>query len=194
MSRRIQTGAAAVQTSDPTGSADSPEFTFAETEGLAGSGKLSGPEELLRPLTLGIASPMETRIAAPTPPVEADGYLDRLVKYIPAEIIALYLGATNVVPIKDGSYWMALWIIAGITAACTPIYMYIATREKGQPTLWSQIIISSIAFPIWVFAIGGPFRCFGWYDQKQWIAAIIISFSTFMMGMYKPKPAPVAVS
>jgi hypothetical protein len=124
---------------------------------------------------------------------QGDTYLDRLVKYIPTEIIALYLGATNVVPHTAKSNEMiALWVIAALTAICTPIYMYYATKEPDQPTLWSQIVISSIAFPVWVFAIGGPFQVTwpNWYPDNKWIAAIVISFATFLLGIYQPTDSP----
>jgi uncharacterized membrane protein YoaK (UPF0700 family) len=183
VSRRIQVAAPppspAGEAVDPL--AEGSTVTFTETEGDLGP--------LSRPLTLGVASRSVTyaTTAAATP---GDDYLDRLLKYIPAEIIALYLGASNVVPAGDHSYSLALWIITGLTAVCTPVYMFFSTREAGKPTLWSQIIISSVAFPIWVFAIGGPFHSFKWYDQKRWVAAIVISFATFMVGMYIPKVTP----
>jgi hypothetical protein len=116
-----------------------------------------------------------------------DGYLDRLIKYIPAEIIALYLGAANVVPQTDHNRLTALWIIAGLAAVCTPAYMYFTTHKNDAPTLWSQIIISSIAFPVWVYAIGGPFEAtFSWYKDERWIGAIVIMFGTFLAGIYQP--------
>lgn len=121
---------------------------------------------------------------------DADGYIDRLLKYIPADIIALYLGVTNVVPQQDPSRDMALWIITVLVALCTPFYLYATTREQGEPTPWSQIAISSVAFPIWVFAMGGPFASLPWYEEKRWVAAVIISFFTFLVGTYKPRPAP----
>ncbi len=145
-------------------------------------------------LTLGAGAMPPAPSPAASSAVNADGYIDRLVKYIPTEIIALYLGATNVVPFKDPSRWTALWIITGLCVVCTPIYMYVATKSEGQPTLWSQIAISSIAFPVWVFAIGGPFRLFSWYDEKQWVAAIVITFGTFLAGLYKPEPAAASGS
>ncbi|HEY1502375.1 MAG TPA: hypothetical protein VGF88_22555 [Acidobacteriaceae bacterium] len=132
--------------------------------------------------------------AAPDNQNRGDDYLDRLVKYIPAEIIALYLGASNVVP---NTVWknevIALWVITAVTTICTPIYMRSATKDfKTQPTLWSQVIISSIAFPIWVFAMGGPFEVTWphWYPNNKWIAAIVISFATFLAGIYKPDTKP----
>jgi hypothetical protein len=61
--------------------------------------------------------------------------------------------SANVAPVD---HWTALWVITVLATACVPIYMYFATQERGKP-LWSQILVSSVAFPIWVFAIGGPF-------------------------------------
>jgi hypothetical protein len=121
-----------------------------------------------------------------------DGYIDRLLKYIPAEIIALYLGAANVVPVSDPSHphqqEIATWAIAALAALATPLYLYITTRKKGAPNVWSQIIIGSIAFPVWVFAIGGPFEMSwpSWYRQERWIGAIVIMFGTFLAALYEP--------
>jgi len=186
VSRRIQTGVAPqpAQRATPSAVEDLDQVTFTEFE--PASARTSLPE----PLLLGVESRFLSYSAPSAPHAESDGYLDRLIKYIPAEVIALYLGATNVVPTTDSSYWSALWIITVLTALCTPVYMYFVTKADHQPTLWSQIIISSVAFPIWVFAIGGPFRHFSWYNEKHWIAAIAISFGTFAIGIHKPKPAP----
>jgi hypothetical protein len=124
-------------------------------------------------------------------PKKPDDYLDRLLKYIPAEIIALYLAVTNAVPSTDRSYHLTLWIVFAVTVASTPIYMYFATQNRpAEPVLWSQIVISSVAFPIWVFAIGGPFRYLPWYEAKHWIAAVVISFVTFFAALYKPQHTP----
>jgi len=128
-------------------------------------------------------------------PQKPDDYLDRLMKYIPAEVIALDLGVTNAVPSNnpstDHGYHVTLWILFALTAVSTPIYMYFATTDHPhEPALRSQIIISSVAFPIWVFAIGGPFRYLSWYAGKHWIAGVVISFGTFFAALYKPRLTP----
>lgn len=179
MSRRIQTG--------PPPSAPAPE-----------SPELIRPEPVIvteedNSLLLGPGTFTEDAPApaAPAAAPPADDYVARLVKYIPAEIIALYLGVANVIPTTDPSYHLALWIVFGLVTACTPVYMFLVTREAGKPTLWPQVIISSIAFPVWVFAIGGPFAFFPWYAGKHWVAAIVITFATFLLGAYQPAaPAP----
>jgi hypothetical protein len=120
-----------------------------------------------------------------------DGYIDRLLKYIPAEIIALYLGVTNAIPPPLKAHRTAVWVVSVISALCVPLYMYLSTHKPNRPTLWSQIAISSIAFPLWVFAIGGPFALLPGYDNYRWVAAVTICFATFLFGLYAPAPPPL---
>ena len=162
--------------------------TFTESDEPGGSGAATGESLTLGAPSLrsGLISRTVSYATSATQADSADSYIDRLVKYIPSEIIALYLGVINVVPTQDSSYWFSLWIIAIVTTIITPIYMYFATSEPGEPTAWTQITVSSVAFPIWVFATGGPFTQFSWYKDKHWIAAVILTFSTFLIGIHKP--------
>jgi hypothetical protein len=48
--------------------------------------------------------------------------------------------------------------------------------------------LARVAFPVWVYAIGGPFELsFSGYKQERWIGAIIIMFGTFLAGLYQPQ-------
>lgn len=47
--------------------------------------------------------------------------------------------------------------------ALTPLYIWRATTEAGKPAAKAQIIVSTISFAVWVFALGGPFASLGWY-------------------------------
>lgn len=124
---------------------------------------------------------------------QTDGYVDRLLKYIPAEIVALYLGVINVIPAPQSDHKTALWVVSTISALCVPLYTYLATQKPNHEALWSQILISSAAFPLWVFAIGGPFEQCKWYVNYRWVAAITICFATFLFGLYMPSPAPITI-
>jgi len=117
-----------------------------------------------------------------------DGYLDRLAKYIPAEIVGLYLFAAGVIPQTGGGRPVtALWIVFGVCFALTPAYMYVVTRREGHgKALWLQVVLATIAFPVWVFAIGGPFLSVAWY--QSWIASIVLAFVTFGFGAFVPAP------
>jgi hypothetical protein len=113
-------------------------------------------------------------------------YLGRLVKYIPAEIVAIYLAATGFVPAADESRQTWLWIIFGACAVLTPIYFIIATRDVKQKKkpLFIQVLLATVAFPVWVFAVGGPFAALTWY--KSYVASIVLIFVTSIFGKVKP--------
>ena len=134
-------------------------------------------------LLLGDAPLVDT---SQVPGIQPDDYVSKLAKAIPAEVIALYLGVINAVPVKDPSYKTAVWMVAAVTALCTPLYMYLATREAGKPTSWPQIWIATGVFPIWVYATGGPFTTLSWYEDKHWVGAIVLSFVTFLAAAYRP--------
>jgi hypothetical protein len=85
--------------------------------------------------------------------------------------------------------WLAHWVTFGAVYILVPIYYWRTTKAKRKPTLWSQVALSTIAFPLWVFAIGGPFLQFGeWYDHNQWMAGSSVAFFTVVAGMYRPPP------
>ncbi|MDQ6891093.1 MAG: hypothetical protein M3167_00225 [Acidobacteriota bacterium] len=125
---------------------------------------------------------------AGTPSTE--DYLGRLVKYIPAEAIALYLAGIRIV--GDQSHDAVGW---GIFAAClllTPFYLAGATRDpaQGKGPLWEQVALATIAFPVWAFNVGG-----GPFDRWQHaptdlhaVGALALLFVTAIFGLIKPAP------
>lgn len=114
-----------------------------------------------------------------------DDYLGRLAGYIPTEIVGLYLAASGVIP-KANEQEVVLWIVFAACWILTPIYLWYATNDPKKGPLVLQIMLASIAFPVWVFAIGGPFELQSWY--KAYIASILLFFVTFIIGFIKPKP------
>jgi len=125
--------------------------------------------------------------AAPAlaPSSAGDDYVGRLLKYIPAEIVGFYLAAAGLISPSPGApYYNGLWLVFGLGFILVPIYFWITTSRQGKPALWSQIILATIAYPIWVFAIGGPFTYFGWYRSS--IASVLLVFATVVFGLYKP--------
>jgi drug/metabolite transporter (DMT)-like permease len=121
------------------------------------------------------------------PAPTTDDYLSRLAKYIPAEIVGLYLFVTGVIPQTGGkSNPTAQWVVFAVCCVLTFVYMWHVTRKEGGKPLWWQIILATIAFPVWVFAIGGPFKDLPWYES--WIAALVLGFTTVVFGMVRPAP------
>jgi hypothetical protein len=121
--------------------------------------------------------------AAPT----QDDYLGRLAKYIPAEIVGLYVAMVATAPSSDPHYPTILWVIFFVNAILVPIYMIITTsREPGKGILWWQVGLATLAFPVWAFAMGGPFKLLPWY--QGWMASMILMFVTVVFGLAKPRP------
>ncbi len=116
-----------------------------------------------------------------------DGYLGRLSKYIPAEIVGLYVAASGLIPenLPEEGRETALWWIFGVCFALTPLYLIFVTPQPGKGVLWLQVILGTIAFPVWIFALGGPFEAFDWY--QGWIASIVLLVVTAVFGLFKPK-------
>ena len=84
-------------------------------------------------------------------------YLDRLMKMIPAEVVGLYVVGSGFIPageVKVLAIWSAVCLI-GVVA----IRRYgTADPANGMPPQWGPVVISSIAFVIWVYSLGGPFE------------------------------------
>jgi hypothetical protein len=79
----------------------------------------------------------------------------------------------------------AEWVVFTLNALLVPFYFWFVTTRGNEKPLIPQIVLASIAFPVWVFAIGGPFKCLHWYES--WIAAITLAFTTVGMGFIRPK-------
>jgi hypothetical protein len=139
--------------------------------------------------------------AAETQPA-GDSYLARLVKYIPSEIIGVYvivLGfiGSNVAGGKTSSGQLALdqtqqFLVFGAFLVATPIYTWIATSKKGLPAATGQVLISFVSFAAWAFALGGPFTTLDFYaKQGPMIAAIALPVVVLVAGFFVPKPQQV---
>jgi|SRR5579863_6285751 len=118
-----------------------------------------------------------------------DDFLGRLLKYIPAEIIGLYLSARGFVPQDSSDSAKLVALIAILAWMLVPVYFWVATTRNQQKPLLIQILLGTIAFPVWVFAIGGlPVSEIGWYQHHPSISSIVLIFVTFIFGLISPPP------
>ncbi|MDX9725111.1 MAG: hypothetical protein RBT38_01900 [Bacteroidales bacterium] len=95
-------------------------------------------------------------------PATADGYFDRLFKYIPAELVAGYIFVTGVVKqLTDQREVLLLqWSLFAAFCLLTPLYLWKVQKVRKA----SQLGISLLSFTVWVFALGGPFATMQWYN------------------------------
>jgi hypothetical protein len=127
-----------------------------------------------------------------------DGYLEKIIKYIPAEVVAAYLslsGSLVSLPLQDKHKASGLWILSGIMLVSTPFYWLLSSRTKRLTTISRiyQVSFAMVAFAIWVLALGGPFEACceatitngvivnGWW-VPGW-GAIAIGLVTFLSPM-----------
>ena len=98
-----------------------------------------------------------------TPEAKADRYMDRLLKYIPAEIVAVFILVNGLVEKLDhnaAEYLPILWGVFILFSVLTPLYLLRIQKVKKIV----QLLISLVSFLVWVFALGGPFLTLGWYN------------------------------
>ena len=100
-----------------------------------------------------------------------DGYFKKVVKYIPAEIIAAYTFAMGLITAKtcvDENVSLFPWIFF-ILLIFTPIYMYISVIDnpaiidpiKKKKQAIFHAVIALIAFALWAYALGDlPMICY----------------------------------
>jgi hypothetical protein len=114
------------------------------------------------------------------------GYLDRLMKMIPSEVVALYLVGSGFIP-SHQSLVLALWAIVclfGVIAL--KAYGTADQTNKIQPD-WIHVAISSFAFVLWVYTIGGPFAAYGL--AVPYIGSLLVLAWTFFVPIFYHGPA-----
>lgn len=126
------------------------------------------------------------------PPVGAGGtadYAERVAKYIPAEIVALYLGILNLI---QGSQVAGLsnlqGLVVAILAVLTPIYFLKLVPDPNAtvPERRQHAVVASVAFVLWAWALGGPlFQGCG--PVWELAAGIFILIFQFVVGFLPPK-------
>lgn len=122
--------------------------------------------------------------AAVLAPGQPDDYFSRLLKYIPAEVVALYVSATGVVPVGHPKRLPYLWAIFFFCAMATLVYMFLTARDEvTKKPIWKQIILATVAFPVWAYALGGPFTSLSWYDPLA--GSLLLMAVTFIFGLVK---------
>ena len=133
---------------------------------------------------------------------QGDSYLTRLVKYIPSEIIAVYVLVEGFIgtnlpnsTTSNGQFKLdhqTQFLVFAAFLIATPIYTAIATSKKGLPPAVAQIIISIVSFAAWAFALGGPFTTLTNYaSQGPGLSAIVLPVVVLVAGFVVPKPQQV---
>jgi FtsH-binding integral membrane protein len=89
------------------------------------------------------------------PGTAADQYSDKVVKYVPADVVAAWTAAVAIIRGAVGipTIWVLLiCLIVGL--GVTYWWTLRQTAEKDQPPATKQALIATVAFLVWVLALG----------------------------------------
>lgn len=120
----------------------------------------------------------------PAPPGEEfNSYLDRLMKMIPAEVIALYLVGAGMIP-EGQSIASAAWAVVCLIGVVVLRVYGTADAANHKPADWTHTLICAGAFVLWIYSIGGPFTAFNLY--VPWLGSLfVLAYTFFIPLVYK---------
>jgi hypothetical protein len=108
-------------------------------------------------------------------------YLDRLIRMIPTEVVGLYLVGNGVIPTEERVARLGWPVVCLIGLLVLRIY---GTRdpETGEKAQWVTVLISAVAFVIWIYTLGGPFQLLGVY--KPYVGSLLVLVWTFFVPIF----------
>jgi hypothetical protein len=117
---------------------------------------------------------------------QVDGYFDKVIKYIPADVVAAWTLVTSLIA-SAGSQFpksMALWIAYAFGIVMTALGTWKQTQETHKSPAKTQILIATVAFAIWVAALGGPFEF--WPSYERLYGSLLLIAYTLVVGLVTP--------
>lgn len=99
-----------------------------------------------------------------------DDYKDKLFKIIPSEIIAFWIASNNAISTAQNVPAVLPWIVFILGVILTPFWTWRKIKSEKSGTQdkiiipKTQLIMTTISFIVWIFAIGGPFSTLKFYN------------------------------
>jgi hypothetical protein len=116
--------------------------------------------------------------------VEKDRPVDRLLKYIPAEIVGTYVTLQGVIATvgEESLRHRLLWLVFVVLLPLTWLYL----ARVQHVTKRGQLLVSTIALAVWVFSLGGPFAALVWYRPVY--GALLLPLYTIGVAIWVADP------
>lgn len=112
---------------------------------------------------------------------QTDGFFDRVIKYIPADIVAGWVALDG---LTAGLGSMALWAMFGIMTVFAFFWTMKQTAVPGKPGAIQQSAVAAVSFAVWVFALhSGPF---GLMTYPESYGSIVLIIYTLGIGLVVP--------
>ncbi|RME90225.1 MAG: hypothetical protein D6770_02945 [Anaerolineae bacterium] len=103
--------------------------------------------------------------AKPSTAEQVKGYLGKVAAHVPSEVITIYLLGKAIASGNKGM--LGFWAVA-----CWAIALFLrwfGTQGEGRML---NVLLTTLAFPIWVMAIGGTILGFTLGEQAATLAAL----------------------
>jgi hypothetical protein len=114
-----------------------------------------------------------------------DTYSDKLLKYIPADVVGAWVAVTGLVAsAKDVPQTTVLWVAFAVGLGMTAWWTLKQTSVPGRPPATGQTVISTVSFAVWVFALGGPFKDI---PGQPLYGSLLLIFYTLVVARITPK-------
>ena len=106
-------------------------------------------------------------------------YKSKMLKLIPSEIVAAYMVIEGIIP--DNRKYIGTLVLSVILLMLVPIYL----RNIYQVRRVGQHIFVMVAFLVWIYSLGGPFKY--WNLWEAWIGSSLLILYTLSIPLfYKP--------
>lgn len=129
------------------------------------------------------AQQQEASVAVP------DGFLDKLVKLIPAEVVAFYIGVVALLGDQPKPETKIVALVVGLVLTGlvlrVPTVLSDGTKVKAP---WQQYVLRGLGFLLWATALNQPLASLVVIDPQ--IVAILIMGFTFASPFLVPSGTP----
>ena len=115
--------------------------------------------------------------AAPNTADKIKDYLSKVATHIPGEVISIYLIGKAIYPNPSGAKILGIWAVVCWVLAL--ILRWFGTEGKGKVL---NVILTVVAFPIWVMAIGGTIL--GFTFDLRISTLIVLAFAVLAGKIY----------
>jgi hypothetical protein len=110
---------------------------------------------------------------------EIDTYFDKVVKYVPTEIVGAWIAASGLVQAAaDTAKNSVMWVCFAVGLVLTALWTLKKTAQPGKSPAIQQAVISTLAFVTWAIALGEPFRSLLGQEKQSLYGSLLLIFYT----------------
>lgn len=113
-----------------------------------------------------------------TAPDKVRGYFERVMKMVPMEVVTLYLAGMTLIPEKE-TVVQIIWAVLGLGGVFLARFFGTRESERNKPVDWVVLVLSCVAYLIWVYSLGGFFKTLGIF--LPYVAGLLVLLWTFIV-------------